>query len=339
MTSKEIAIQLGISPATVSLALNDRPGVNRETRKRVLALAQQSGLIEKRNEDRKKNVLFLEYRKNGNGSNQSNFAQIFSSVIEGVERQAREQECQLQVVTADAGSLTETLSRSIDKQISGALVLATEMDESQMKLFEGKNIPVILLDNYCEDADLSCVTINNEQGVELAIRYLIQMGHSNIGYVHVEGDSVNFRERYFGFRRAMEIHGIELQPQNIIRFTTLYGGEAVYWEILKGLRGMTSMPTAFFTDNDIIAIYTIQALREMKLRVPEDVSVIGFDNISSAELMQPGLTTVATSKHELGSCAMNQLVSLMNGNLQGTQRIQIRSHLLVRGSVKELRGE
>lgn len=338
MTSKEIAAQLGISPATVSLALNNRPGVNRETRKRVLALAKQSGLIDKRNEERK-NVLFLEYRKNGSDSNQSNFAQIFSSVIEGVERQAREQSCRLRVVTADAGSLSDTLAQSLDEQVSGALVLATEMDEGQMKLFEGKNVPVILLDNYCEDADLSCVTINNEQGVELAIRYLLQMGHSCIGYVHVEGDSVNFRERYYGFQRAMEIHGMPLQQQNIIRFSTLYGGEAVYWEILKGLRTMSKMPTAFFTDNDIIAIYTIQALHELKLRVPEDVSVIGFDNIASAEFVQPSLTTVATSKHELGSCAMNQLVSLMNGSLQGTQKIQIRSRLIVRDSVKNLHEE
>lgn len=338
VTSRDIAQRLGISAASVSLALNNRPGVSAGTRARVLEEARNAGLLSERENEKRRKILFLEYRKNGQGSNQSYFSQTFSSVIEGVERQARCKECELSILTADAENFEE-VTGSIDRRgTAGLLVLATEMEEEQILLLDRLRLPMVVLDNYCERVDLNCVMLNNEQGVELAISHLVSRGHERIGYIHVEGDAVNFRERYFGFRRAMELHSLPIREEDIIRFSTLYGGEAVFWELKKKMEGRHQMPTAFFADNDIIAVYAIKVLRELGFRIPEDVSVVGFDDIPIAGLVEPPLTSVSTSKQELGNCAVNQLVNLMDGQVDGVQKTAIKTRLIERKSVRDMGG-
>jgi DNA-binding LacI/PurR family transcriptional regulator len=337
MTGKEIAKKLRLSPATVSLALNNKPGVNPKTRERVLKEAKLQGLLERKQAEEKKNILFLEYRKNGIGSNQNYFSQIFSGVIEGIETQAREKGCMLSMVSANKNNFEEILSSINLKKVNGLLVLATELEVNQILCLENLDIPIVLLDNYCEESSLNSVTINNEQGVELAIRYLIHRGHSDIGYFHVEGDAVNFKERYFAFKRSIELHNLSLKNQNIISFSTLFGGEAVFEELKKRLEKLNRMPTAFFADNDIIAIYAIRALRDLGLRVPQDVSIIGFDNIPITEFIDPPLTSIKISKYALGSSAVSQLLQLMRGQLQGVQKVEIQTSLVERKSVGRLR--
>ena len=339
MISKELAAKLGLSAATVSLALNNRPGVSPVTRARVMEEAYRCGMIaENMLPGHPKRILFLKYRKNGQGSNRSYFAQIFSGVIEGVEQQTRNKGCELSIRTADAEDLTDVLQRMDSEEVSGLIVLATEMEEEQMLQLDRLPYPVVLLDNYCERTDLPCVMINNEQGVELAVQYLIQHGHRDIGYIHVEGDAVNFRERCIGFYRSMMLHQLPVREENVIRFSTLYGGEAVFWELRKKLENRKTMPTAFAADNDIVAVYAIKVLRELGFRIPEDVSIIGFDNIPVAEWTDPPLTSICTSRHELGGCAVNQLIDRMQNELQGIQKIALKTWLVERKSVRDIRG-
>lgn len=334
MTAKDIAKKLGISAATVSLALNDRPGVSATTRELVLNEAKACGLL-KRRAEQKRRILFLEYRKNNHGGGVSYFDQIFAEVIEGAERAAWFKNCDLTIRTCGSQAFHSDLVQINTESVDGVLVLATEMTADQMRKLEQIQKPILILDNYCENAPLNSVTIDNEQGVELAVQCLIKNGHSKIGYIHIEGNAVNFIERYFAFRRSMELHGLPVTPDRIVRFSTLYGGNETFYQIKKKLEELPDMPTAFFADNDVIAVYAMRALRELDFRVPEDVSIIGFDNISTGKLVDPPLTTIDTSKRNIGECAVNQLTNLMERHLHGIQRVLIQTKLIERGSVKK----
>lgn len=336
--AKELAEMLGLSPASVSLVLNHKPGVSEVTRNRVFKAVKELGCQELISDGTKvqQNILFLVYRKNGKDNSKSPyFSQIFSDIIEGVESQSKSYGYKLSIAYTDQFSIAEAVEKIKSEQVDGILLLATEMREEQMKLFSDIHVPAVIIDNYMESEDIDCVAINNEQGVELAVSYLVSMGHRDIGYLHVDGNANNFIERYYGFMRSVNKHKLTVSRENIIEFSTS-GGEAVYWELKGRLATLKKVPTAFFADNDIIAVYAVRVLREMGYRIPEDVSVVGFDNIALAGLMDPPLTTVCTSKHAIGSGAVNALVGKLNGTSEGVQKIEMKSSLVIRNSVRNL---
>lgn len=336
--AKELAEMLGLSPASVSLVLNHKPGVSEVTRNRVFKAVKELGCQELISDEAKaqQNILFLVYRKNGKDNSKSPyFSQIFSDIIEGVESQSKSYGYKLSIAYTDQFSIAEAVEKIKSEQMDGILLLATEMREEQMKLFSDIHVPAVIIDNYMESEDIDCVAINNEQGVELAVSYLVSMGHRDIGYLHVDGNANNFIERYYGFMRSVNKHKLTVSRENIIEFSTS-GGEAVYWELKGRLAVLKKVPTAFFADNDIIAVYAVRVLREMGYRIPEDVSVVGFDNIALTGLMDPPLTTVCTSKHAIGSGAVNALVGKLNGTSEGVQKIEMKSSLVIRNSVRNL---
>lgn len=329
---------LGISPASVSLVLNNKPGVSEVTRNRVINAVKELGCEELISDTGKnqQHILFLVYRKNDAGNEKTSyFSQIFSDIIEGVESQAKVSGYKLSIAYADRLSIKEEVERIKSESVEGILLLATEMQEKHMELFSDIHVPTVIIDNYMESEDIDCVAINNEQGVELAVSYLVSMGHRDIGYLHVDGNANNFIERYYGFMRSTDKHKLIISQENIIGFSTS-GGDAVYWELKGRLQALRKVPTAFFADNDIIAICAIRVLREMGYRIPEDISIVGFDNIALTELMDPPLTTIRTSKHAIGSGAVNALVGKLSGITEGVLKIEIKSDLVVRSSVKNL---
>lgn len=336
--AKELAEMLGISTASVSLALNHKPGVSEATRNKVLHAAKEHGFEELVSDTMKEthHILFLVYRKNGTkNENSPYFSQIFSDVIEGVDNQARVCGYRLNIAYVDRFTLKEEVEKIKTEQITGILLLATEMVDEQMKLFTEIHVPTVIIDNYMENEDIDCVAINNEQGVELAISYLISMGHRDIGYLHVDGNANNFLERYYGFKRSVDKHKLVISEENIIEFST-NGGDAVYWELQGRLNAIKKIPTAFFADNDIIAQIAMKVLREMGYRIPEDISMVGFDNIALSEFLDPPLTTISTPKHAIGSDAVNVLVGQLNGTFEGVRKIEVKSVLVERKSVKKL---
>ena len=216
------------------------------------------------------------------------------------------------------------------------LVLATEMREEQLNVFAGMQVPVVIVDNYVEQEHFDCVTINNGQGVGRAVRHLAQMGHTDIGYLHVADNANNFTERYYGFMRAMDGIGADWSKKRIVNVCT-DGGEAVYRTLKKELAAIDAMPTAFFADNDIVAIYAIRVFRELGYRIPEDISIAGFDNIAFLEALDPPLTSIQIPKHKMGIVAANTLIDRMKEPVEGVVKIEVETKLVVRGSVRDIR--
>ncbi len=334
--AKELAKMLGISPASVSLVLNNKPGVSEATRNKVFSVIKELGCEDLLPEsvEETKTILFLVYRKNGTNTEETPyFSQIFSGIIEGVENQVKNSGYKLMITYADSKSIISVVEKIKAEQIEGLLLLATEMIGDQMKLFSDMHVPTVIIDNYMESEDMDCVVINNEQGVDAAVSYLVSMGHRDIGYLHVNGNAHNFMERYYGFLRSMSENQLSINDEFLIEFSSS-GGDAVYPELKERIGALKRFPTAFFADNDIIAIYAMRVLREMGYRIPEDISVIGFDNISLSQMLDPPLTTIQTPKYAIGCAAVNSLVRSMSGKSEGIQKIEMKTSLIKRNSVK-----
>ena len=341
MKAKDLAKKLGISPASISLVLNNKPGVSEQTRQMVLQALKEYGCenLMAENAGDKKTILFLVYRKNASKVEESPyFSQIFSGIIEGVECQVKNCGYKLMVAYVDGLSIEDEILRIREEPIDGLLILATEMIEEQMRLFTDMHVPTIIIDNYMENKNMDCVAINNEQGVDLAISYLASMEHRDIGYLHIEGNANNFVERYYGFLRAVRENKMVLNEERILSFTT-HGGDDLYVQLREKISRLQSMPTAFFADNDIVAIWATKVLRELGYKVPEDISIIGFDNISLSSLVDPPLTTIQTPKYPIGCVAVNLLSNKIEGKLEnafdGIQKVEMKTSLIERQSVKK----
>ena len=335
---KDLAEMLHLSPATVSLVLNNKPGISEATRNKVKNAVRELGyedILSPETQDRK-NLLFLVYRKNGTEpASAPYFSQLFSEIIEGVENQSRLKGYNLMISYADSMTLQEESEKAEKQEIEGILILGTEMAEEQLAIFREKKIPVVIVDNYIEHNNFDCVTINNEQGVFQAVEHLKEMGHERIGYLHVGRNANNFTERYYGFKRAMEKCASGYLEDDIFLIDT-DGGEAVYGELKRELKEKGNLPTAFFADNDIVAICAMRVFRELGYRIPEDISIVGFDNMTLSEMLDPPLTTIQMPKYKIGVSAVNLIVDKINDTSAGSIKIEVGTELIQRKSVKNL---
>lgn len=335
---KDLAAILKLSPATVSLVLNNKPGISDATRKKVRDAVIELGYADMLTEDivEKKNILFIVYRKHGaTPSSTPYFAQIFSEIIEGVESQAKALGYNLMVSYVDESTVWDEAARIGKEQVEGVLLLATEMREAQMNAFADIPVPMVIVDNYMEHKEFDCITINNEQGAYEAIKHLVEMGHKQIGYLHVDANANNFTERYYGFFRAMEAFGLTMDKEHLINIRT-DGGDAVYRELKRKFAEQKNMPTAFFADNDILAICAMRVFGELGYDVPGDVSLVGFDNITLSEMLNPPLTSIQIPKHKIGSVAVNTIADKMREPADGVIKVEVRTSLVKRKSVKKL---
>jgi len=333
---KDLASMLNLSPATVSLVLNNRPGISEETRNKVreavIEMGHEELLVNK--EEEKKNILFLVYRKNGKASAATpQFSELFSEIIEGVESQVRVRGYHMMICYIDKATYKEEVYKINKDIIEGIILLATEMKEEQLTFFKQLELPVVIMDNYLEEEPFDCITINNEQGVCKAIQYFVEMGHRRIGYLHVGGNANNFTERYFGYLRALEIHGLKVEKEHIFEIIT-DGGEAVYEQLKEKLENQTNLPTAFFADNDIVALCAIRVFRELGYSIPEDISIIGFDNMAMTELLDPPLTTIQVSKRNIGITAVNSIINKICEHTEGIVKVEVETSLMIRSSVR-----
>lgn len=336
---KDLAARLNLSPATVSLVLNRKPGISEATRKRIYDTLEELGqtdlLSELQKQSDREKIQFIVFRRKSNASSDTKyFNQVFSDIIEGIDVQAKTQGFSLMINYINEENIADQLAALSENACNGILLLATDMDAAFLRMFKKTRIPMVILDNYYESDDCSCVCMNNEQGVFLAVHHLKSMGHEKIGYIHSIVDVHNFSERYYGFVRAMEKCGLPVDSDTT--FSIDSNAERLLEELTDAFRNCKELPTALFADNDILAIHAIKALDSLNLRVPQDISVVGFDNMPLSEMLNPPLTTVDVSKYRLGAIAVRRLCELMHGDAADSIKIEINARLVARNSVRSL---
>lgn len=334
LKAKDIAKKLSISPSAVSFVLNNKPGVSEETRRKVLKVIEQMGyntnIFSKSALTHNRNIRFVIYKKHGLVVSDTPF---FSSLMEGIDREARSLGYNLIVTYIDENKDNLMKILHIIKVTSpdGIMLLATEMTKEDLKPFKKLNIPLLLLDSYFESENLDTVIINNIKGVYKATCYLAELGHIDIGYLHSSVWINNFDQRMIGFKKAINDKGLKLNKNFIFCLESTIDGS--YKNMLRILENKPQLPTALFADNDIIAFGAIKAMKEFGIRIPQNVSVIGFDDMPFCEMIDPPLTTVMVYKQRMGMIALKRLVERIDETPAETIKIEVGTTLIKRKSV------
>ena len=335
---RKLAQLLGVSPASVSLALNGKPGVSEETREKILAAALQHGLkpvsapaAVRRSSD----ITLAVYRKHGSICGDTEF---FSAVIEGMNAEACRRGFRLHVtyIYSDAWEdrQLEELRRS---GAAGCVLLATEMQQKDIQKFDDFPLPLVVLDSFFPGRCGAYVTIDNFEGARMAVRHLLSRGHRRIGHMASAVPISNFSERKHGLLAALS----EYPEATLQSFPVGTTPEQAYSDMSAHLRRRpfdpALYPTAFFADNDIIAVSCIRAFREWGVRIPEDISVIGFDDVPLSCVTSPRLSTVRVEKETLGRLAITLLRDRMdNPAASAPVKLSVGTSLCLRESVRIL---
>ena len=333
VTAKELAKTLGLSEAAVSLALNNKPGVSTATRRRVLEEARRRGYDFTRkaafgNELRGSFCLAV-YKKSGAVVGDTPF---FADLIDGISAACKKAHYDLVIrYLYEDEELDDQLYTLSRMEFKGILLLATEMDAASLAHFSRFKTPILLLDSYFETADYNCVIINNIQGAYLAASYLIKKRKTQPGYLRSAYPIGNFDERADGFYKAIRANGMSTAKSLVHRLTPSQEGA---YEDMKALLEAGERPAnCYFADNDHIAIGAMKALGEAGYRIPEDVAIVGFDDIPLCEYLSPPLTTVHVPRHAYGETAVRRLIEMVEQKDPCPTKTEIGTKLVKRKSV------
>jgi len=330
---KDIADRLGVSQATVSLVLNNKPGVSEETRKKVLKFIEEMGydtnILSKPALKHNGNIRFIVYKKHGKVVSDTPF---FSALMEGIDSEARDSGYSLVVsYVNEKDNKPEILRILQENPPEGIIILATEMVSEDVADFKRLGIPIVVLDNYFISEKLDTVIINNIEGAYEATKYIIKKGHTDIGYLSSKVHINNFLERREGFLKAIKESGLDFDPKFEYKIGSTL--EEAYQDMLVLLDNNPPIPSAFFADNDIIALGAVKALKQKGLKIPEDVSIVGFDDMPFCEMIEPSLTTVRVYKQKMGMIAVRRLRSKIEDEAEENVKIEIMTELIERNSV------
>lgn len=329
---REISRATGFSPATVSNALNHKRNVSEETAEKIRAAAKAMGYQHPSQLDA---ITFVLARKTGAIVDESTF---HPSVIEGVERQARRHGMGTAFVSLDFSDLDAVrpqVAALVSDPSAAIVLLGTELGEEDYELFRDSAARLVVLDGWSDRFDFDAVVMANEGSALRAVRYLTERGHKKIGYLSGDFRIQNFRARERGFFRALDEAGLGFDPLWRIELGTTL--ERAYEDMKAKLANIpqTDLPTAFFADNDVLAVGALRALAEAGVRVPEDVSIIGFDDLSIGAFSTPPLSTVHVLKHEVGEIAVRRLVGNVNNPKNYTCKTLVSTYFVERKSVCE----
>jgi LacI family transcriptional regulator len=217
-------------------------------------------------------------------------------------------------------------SRQLDALI--LLPTTTQLTNEQMVNLDG--LPIVIADENIPKLDVSRVFVDNSEGGYLATRHLIESGHRAVAHIAGPPLFLSGKERLEGYRRALDEYGIPFRDEYVIHgpYETGFGKEASL-----SLLELALPPTAIFAASDITALGVLQAVRELNLRIPQNVSLVGFDDMPYAQLLSPALTTVRQPVRDMGRCAVDAIVKQLAGTLPRKDEIRLPVALILRDSV------
>ncbi|HHG8841569.1 TPA: DNA-binding transcriptional regulator CytR [Citrobacter freundii] len=330
-TMKDVALKAKVSTATVSRALMNPDKVSQSTRNKVEQAALEVGYLPqsmgrnvKRNESRTILVIVPDICD-----------PFFSEVIRGIEVTAAEQG--YLVLIGDCAHQNQQektfLNLIITKQIDGMVLLSSRLP-FDASVEEQRNLPPMVMSNeFAPELELPTVHIDNLTAAFNAMNYLLELGHKRIGCIAGPEDMPLCHYRLQGYVQALRRSGITVDPHFIARgdFTYEAGANA-----LKQLLALPQPPTAVFCHSDVMARGALSYAKRQGLKVPDDLSIIGFDNISLAEFCDPPLTTVAQPRFDIGREAMLLLLDQLQGqNVSSGSRL-LDCELIIRGTTRAL---
>ena len=327
VTIADVAAAAGVSVATVSKVINDRYGVAEQTSARVREVIEQLGytssLVAQSLRSRRSNVI---------GVIASDIEPFNAELLKGAARGLRGTGYDL-IVFSDCGRYEDqagweqrSLARVSALTDGSVLVTPSSVDVVSSR-------PLVAVDHNVRSTTLPTVDSDNLSGGVTATEYLIGLGHRRIGFLAGRRDLESSRLRQQGYRRALERAGIPFD-RDLVRIGGYRADSAR--TAARELLDRTERPTAIFAANDTSGIETIAAGRELGLSVPEDLSVVGFDNVPESALSEPPLTTVDQSVERMGFEAVRMVLSLIDDPAQDVWQVTLPTRLVERGSCRRL---
>jgi len=335
----DIAKAASVSPSSVSLILNNKGGISAEVRQKVIRIAQEMGYKAAPGEQYRMineniTIKLLKIAKHGHIVNERHNAFI-TEYMEGIEDGVRKRHYKLEVSFFNKVPVEEIIEGQKDSTVDGLIVLGTELNAHELAFFSELKQPIVFIDTYFPLSIYDCIDMDNVDGVFKAIQYLYKNGHRNISLVKSNFETRNFRMREYGFREAMEYFSLPIQEKLISAVDPTFDGAMN--DMGKYLDKSGSLPSALFCMNDIIAHGCIRAMRGRGIKIPEDVSIIGFDDLPSSSLSEPPLTTIRVSTQRIGMRAVEKLSErIIDHSEEVPENILISGRLIVRESVGKI---
>ena len=336
VSAEDVAQQAGVSRTTVSFVLNNTPGkaISEETRRRVLEAAERLGYIPNENArrlalSRKQAIgLFI-------GHSQYVYTDAFiSRVVEGMAQAMNRRRVQLIIHPV---SLTERSYMRLAKrdQVEGIVFINTHDDDPAIEEVIEAGFPAVSLDPLGERR-IDQVYVDNASAAEEVVSYLLQLGHRDIAMItHARTVYSASRTRLEAFRRVCTEAGIDI-PDHWIQYGDFseHSGYLAMQEILS----IRPMPTAVFAGNDVVAYGAMRAINDAGLRIPEDISLCGFDDDYLSRYLNPPLTTMALPAAGMGSAAVSLLMSRLDEDeeVPFPSSVVLPAQLSIRSSCKDL---
>lgn len=329
---RDIAIKAGVSPATVSNAINGRGGVSDEIAVQIRHLANQMGYRATKPAGERAFVRLVMVKRHGLVVMDTQF---FMELMESIERECHAQSLNLLITHIHIGKdkdYRERIRGICEQKCTGVIVMATEMNKDDLELFRNCVSPLIMLDNLFRHESVNSLVMNNYDAGYKATYALHAAGHRHIEHITSTVDFNNMRYRRKGYEAAMMELDLCFSKDSFWHVTPTLDG--AYHDMLTLLCEGRVPPTAFFAGNDIIAVGCMKALQEKGYRIPQDVSVIGMDDVPMCQFCSPMLTTIKVFRTDMGSAAVRMLLELANPHSLGfTMKVELSVVLVERDSV------
>lgn len=337
-TIKDVARKAGLALSTVSLVINNSGYVSEEARKKVLQAIKELGYHPSRA------ARGLASKTSGNigfilSEDHFSLAEPFyTKIFLGTEFEARNHNYYILLTTVGARFREPAdVPRFLLEHNVDGVIIAGRVNEKLIAHVDRMGVPIVLVDFDVPRKHYSSVQIDNHKGACLAVEHLLSLGHREIGFVGGDITHPSIAERYRSFLDCMTDHHIHPNPQLIV---TDLPGTAVDdgAQGLKTILDRGGRPSALFAANDAMAIGCMQHARQRGLRIPQDISLVGFDDIETSAHLEPPLTTVKVFKEELGAAAVRTLVQTVKAKSATTVTVHIPVELVVRSSTRQLAG-
>ena len=322
-----------MSVTTVSRVLNNMPNVRPEVRNRVMeavqALHYHPSRTARRLRAKRSSVLGLIIPDIQNP--------FFTSVVRGIEDVAHERDYSVVLCNTDENSEKERLYIEVmcAEDVAGVILATTSESDPCVNPLVECGIPFVAIDRDIACADVDTVLVSNAEAVFDAVSHLIELGHRRIGYISLPLSLTVGSERHTGYRQAFEQHGLPVAPELIrVGDAHQFSGHQCALELLR----LDPPITALFVANNLMTLGALDAIHECGTRVPEQLSLIGFDDMPLAAYLQPPLTTVAQPTYELGKKAAELLLERIERPDKPVEMARLKTRLVVRGSTRALDG-
>lgn len=327
-TIHDVAKRAGVAPITVSRVINDSGYISRETRERVEAAIVKLGYVP--------NTLARSLRVKRTNTLALVVTDItnpfFTQVARGVEDVASDAGYTVVFCNTDESEEEEIKYSKvlIQKRVDGFLLVPAQGSSRSVRLIQDQGIPVVVIDRRLSNIEADMVRCESEDGAYRLVRLLQDLGHQRIAVISGPADTSTAEDRVAGYRRAMAEAGLSSQEMALYGAFTHDSGYRLAQQILAA----DPRPTALLAANNFIAIGTLKALRDAHLSVPDDMSIVAFDDLPEIMVVEPLLTVAAQPAYEMGRLAAEMLLKRLNGDMpQGWQEIVLPTEIIMRQSI------